>query len=229
VSRLIRASLARMVKVRSRRARSRSRPVSISAWASSTSWCRRSWRASARGVGTRPRPARTRIGSPNAWRMRPRVRLVAGTDRCRRSAAPVTLPPPRAGVGSAVNDLVRELGGAFGIGVLGSLTLVHYRGRLLGALAGQPAAAGRCAEAGLAQAFAVGGGPGSPVGLAARYAYAAGLDLGMMVGAGCAVVAAVVVCLGLRASGRWPPAGPVPAPDRQSAPDSERLLRGTGP
>jgi len=139
-----------------------------------------------------------------------------------------SLPPPKAGVGSAVNDLVRELGGAFGIGVLGSLTLMHYRGRLLGALAGQPAAAGRYAEAGLAQAFAVGGGPGSPVGLAARYAYAAGLDLGMLVGAGCAVAAAAVVCLGLRAPGRLTSDRPVPASDGQSASSSERLVRGPG-
>ena len=38
-----------------------------------------------------------------------------------------SLPPHKAGVGSAVNDLVRELGGAFGIGVLGSITLSRLR------------------------------------------------------------------------------------------------------
>jgi hypothetical protein len=66
------------------------------------------------------------------------------------------------------------------------------------------------------------------VGVAARYAYAAGLDLGMMVGAGCAVAAAVVVCLGLRARRRLPSDGPVPAPDGQTTPSSERLVRGSG-
>jgi MFS family permease len=31
-----------------------------------------------------------------------------------------SVPPHKAGVGSAVNDVARELGGAFGIGILGS-------------------------------------------------------------------------------------------------------------
>jgi hypothetical protein len=48
-----------------------------------------------------------------------------------------SLPPHQAGVGSAVNDLTRELGGAFGIGILGSLTLDRYRSRLSPVLSGQ--------------------------------------------------------------------------------------------
>jgi Na+/melibiose symporter-like transporter len=37
-----------------------------------------------------------------------------------------TLPPARAGVGSAVNDTVRELGGALGVAVVGSIAATSY-------------------------------------------------------------------------------------------------------
>jgi hypothetical protein len=102
-------------------------------------------------------------------------------------------PPHKAGVGSAVNDLVRELGGALGIGVLGSLTLSRYQTRLAPVLDHDHAATG--ARHGLTQAFAIGGGPDSAIGLAARSAYASGLDLAMAVGAAFVLVAAVVVYL----------------------------------
>ena len=37
-----------------------------------------------------------------------------------------TLPPARAGVGSAVNDTVREFGGALGVAVIGSVAATSY-------------------------------------------------------------------------------------------------------
>jgi len=37
-----------------------------------------------------------------------------------------TLPPARAGVGSAVNDTVREFGGALGVAVIGSIAATSY-------------------------------------------------------------------------------------------------------
>lgn len=37
-----------------------------------------------------------------------------------------TLPPARAGIGSAVNDTVRELGGALGVAVIGSIAASRY-------------------------------------------------------------------------------------------------------
>jgi MFS transporter, DHA2 family, multidrug resistance protein len=117
-----------------------------------------------------------------------------------------SLPPAKAGVGSAVNDLVRELGGAFGIGVLGSLTLSHYQSRLAPFVAGHPATA--MARHGLAQAFAVGGGPQSRLGQAARAAYSSGLDLAMVVGAAFVLAAAAVVCLAMPRTTRPPAAAP---------------------
>jgi EmrB/QacA subfamily drug resistance transporter len=41
-----------------------------------------------------------------------------------------TLPPARAGVGSAVNDTVRELGGALGVAVIGSIAATSYTASL---------------------------------------------------------------------------------------------------
>jgi EmrB/QacA subfamily drug resistance transporter len=45
-----------------------------------------------------------------------------------------TLPPARAGVGSAVNDTVRELGGALGVAVIGSIAASGYASTLHGEL-----------------------------------------------------------------------------------------------
>ncbi len=47
-----------------------------------------------------------------------------------------TLPPSRAGVGSAVNDTVRELGGALGVAVIGSVAASMYASDLQGQLDG---------------------------------------------------------------------------------------------
>jgi EmrB/QacA subfamily drug resistance transporter len=48
------------------------------------------------------------------------------------------LPPDKAGVGSAVNDTARELGGTFGVAVVGSLFASVYAGRLGELLTGSP-------------------------------------------------------------------------------------------
>jgi EmrB/QacA subfamily drug resistance transporter len=51
------------------------------------------------------------------------------------------LPPARAGVGSAVNDATRELGGTLGVAVVGSLFASRYADALRGALEGRAPAA----------------------------------------------------------------------------------------
>ena len=127
-----------------------------------------------------------------------------------------SLPPHKAGVGSAVNDLVRELGGAFGIGVLGSLTLSRYQSRLAPALDHQSASAGTVAREGLAQAFGVGGGPDSALGHAARSAYSSGLDLAMIIGAVLIFATAVAICAAMPAGDREPTVMRDRAPHRLS-------------
>jgi hypothetical protein len=47
-----------------------------------------------------------------------------------------TLPPARAGVGSAVNDTVREFGGALGVAVIGSIAATSYASSMRGELDG---------------------------------------------------------------------------------------------
>lgn len=47
------------------------------------------------------------------------------------------LPPARAGVGSAVNDATRELGGTLGVAVVGSLFASQYADALVLALRGR--------------------------------------------------------------------------------------------
>jgi MFS family permease len=140
-----------------------------------------------------------------------------------------SLPPHRAGVGSALNDLNRELGGAFGIGVLGSLTATHFQSRLTPALAsftathfpsrptpalashpGPVTAAAAEANRGLAQALALAGGPHAPLAVAARAAYTSGLDLAMLIGAAVVLAAAIVVYLALPAKPSPPDASQVP-------------------
>jgi MFS family permease len=60
------------------------------------------------------------------------------------TTAPVTesimgsLPPSRAGVGSAVNDTTRQTGGAVGVAVIGSIFLAHYHSQI-GSLSFLPA------------------------------------------------------------------------------------------
>src|SRR5213079_2468447 len=61
------------------------------------------------------------------------VRLVYGIGMG-ITVSPVTesimgsLPPGRAGVGSAVNDTTRQTGGALGVAVIGSIFLFRYHG-----------------------------------------------------------------------------------------------------
>ena len=59
----------------------------------------------------------------------------------------LSLPLDKAGVGSAVNDTTREVGGAIGIAVLGSILSSHYRSAMAASIAQLPAEAAQVAEA----------------------------------------------------------------------------------
>ncbi|MCU1485602.1 MAG: hypothetical protein JWN67_2348, partial [Actinomycetia bacterium] len=66
-----------------------------------------------------------------------------------------SVPPERAGMGSATNDTTRELGGALGVAVLGSVVTTHYRAASLPALDGLAAAPRALVRSGLAGALGV--------------------------------------------------------------------------
>lgn len=107
-----------------------------------------------------------------------------------------SVPLGRAGVGSAMNDTTRELGGALGVAVLGSVVTSRYTAGLGDALAGLPEAARQLADTGLAGSLAVADGIGGPQGEAladaAKQAFVDGLGAAAIIGAVVVAVAAIV-------------------------------------
>ena len=100
----------------------------------------------------------------------------------------------KAGVGSAMNDTTRELGGALGVAVLGSLLTSAYTSSIDGAVAGLGAADRTVAESGMVGAFQVAqrlGASGSGLVEAAKDAFMDGVHLAALTGAGVVVIAAV--------------------------------------
>ncbi len=65
------------------------------------------------------------------------------------------LPPDRAGVGSAVANTVRQVGGALGVAVLGSVLSATYRADMIDATAGLPAGAASAARESVSGGYAV--------------------------------------------------------------------------
>jgi hypothetical protein len=101
----------------------------------------------------------TRVDTPYVYIAFSMVVLASGMGL---SMAPLTssimgsLPLGKAGVGSAVNDTTRELGGAFGVAVLGSLLQSTYSGRVAD-LPGIPSAARDLAQNSLGDAMRAAG------------------------------------------------------------------------
>ena len=108
-----------------------------------------------------------------------------------------TVPAHQAGAGSAVNDTIREVGGALGVAIVGSLTAAIYRSRLTGALAAHHAPNGLLHTAGssLAAADAVGkrlgGLRGGEIVRAAQHSFTTAMAVGMRVAAVVAIAAAI--------------------------------------
>jgi EmrB/QacA subfamily drug resistance transporter len=107
-----------------------------------------------------------------------------------------SVPLSRAGVGSAMNDTTRELGGALGVAVLGSIVTSQYTSGLGDSLAGIPEQARSIAESGLSGALLVAGRAGGPQGEqladAARQSFVDGLGWAAALAATVVFVAAIV-------------------------------------
>jgi len=134
-----------------------------------------------------------------------------------------TLPREKAGSGSAVNNTFRQVGGALGIAVLGSVLSTVYRGGIDGHLGGLPAAArdaaGESIEATLGVAEKLGP-AGAPLVTAAHDAFLDAMHVTAVCSAGVSLVGALVVALFL--PGRAP-AGPRPADGGAAEPsDADR-------
>jgi MFS family permease len=114
-----------------------------------------------------------------------------------------TVPSDQAGAGSAVNDTIREVGGALGVAVIGSLTAAAYRNRLTSELATRhtPGVVTHVATGSIAAADAIGkvlgGVRGGEVLQAAQHSYTSAMALGMRVAAAVALVAAVATVAAL--------------------------------
>jgi len=124
------------------------------------------------------------------------------------------LPPERAGVGSAVNDTTRELGGTLGVAIAGSLVASIYSAKIVDGLAGTPvppqavAAAKDSVSAALVVAdratAQAGPAAGDLIRQVASRAYIDGFVLSSRVMAGVALLGALAAYLWLPARAREP-------------------------
>ncbi|MFJ8625589.1 MFS transporter [Kitasatospora sp. NPDC093550] len=109
-----------------------------------------------------------------------------------QAAALVTLPAARAGVGSGLLQTLRQVGGALGIAVFGSLLSGAYRGAL--DTGGLPAgAAHRAGESVVAADALARAGGGPALSASAHAAYVHGMGVVLLVAGLVAVVSAVLV------------------------------------
>jgi EmrB/QacA subfamily drug resistance transporter len=143
-----------------------------------------------------------------AWRM---VVLASGLAL---TMAPATesimgsLPLAKAGVGSAVNDTTRQVGGALGVAVLGSVFTSIYGSHLSNALSGQTVPADVLEQAkdsvgaALRAAAAIGGSTGDGIGAAARSAFIDGFHAALRVGALVTIIGVVITLVWLPARAR---------------------------
>ena len=106
----------------------------------------------------------------------------------------VSLPLNKAGVGSAVNDTTRELGGALGVAVLGSLIASLYRADLPASAHAATTSLG----AGLEAATQLPGSAGAALAHSARAAYVHAFDITMLVAVSVALLTAALVWVVLR-------------------------------
>ena len=114
-----------------------------------------------------------------------------------------TVPARQAGAGSAINDTIREVGGALGIAIVGSLAAAVYRSQLTHVLTARhaPGLIVHVATSSVAAADAAGqqagGAPGSELVAAAHSAFVNAMAMGVRVAAGVALVSAVAAIFAL--------------------------------
>jgi EmrB/QacA subfamily drug resistance transporter len=128
-----------------------------------------------------------------------------------------SLPRAKAGVGSAVNDTTRQMGGAIGVALIGSLLASVYRSDVRTGLAGSgsPASlveqASSSVQSGVAAGRELGGALGQQVVTVSHQSFVSGYHVGVVVAAAIVLVAAVAVFRWLPARAVAADAGVVPA------------------
>jgi DHA2 family multidrug resistance protein-like MFS transporter len=121
-----------------------------------------------------------------------------------------TLPREKAGVGSAVSNTIRQIGGALGVAVLGSMLAAVYRNDMTPKVAGLPAAARSIAAESISGTYGVAeklGPAGKALTAAANEAFVHAMHT-------TAIGSLIVAVLGLIVVAAWLPrrSGPVNAP-----------------
>ncbi|MGN9767998.1 MFS transporter [Micromonospora sp. SD12] len=132
------------------------------------------------------------------------------------------LPREKAGVGSAVSNTIRQVAGALGVAVLGSVLSAVYRADVESALRDLPAGASEAAGESISGAYAAAGqlGPAAPQLIAvADDAFLAAMHWAAGLAAATAALGIVVVL-------RWMPGRPAARPG-EPAPVGEAELAGT--
>src|SRR5271163_4876481 len=130
-----------------------------------------------------------------------------------------SLSPDKAGVGSAINDTTRELGGTLGVAIVGSVFASVYSGGIdsASALTALPEDVRSTMERSMAAAYKVVGqlpaGRATDVRDAVNHAFLHGLQIGAVVCAGIALVAACAVAALLPARARQPTPATTPYPE----------------
>jgi EmrB/QacA subfamily drug resistance transporter len=116
-----------------------------------------------------------------------------------------SLPLAKAGVGSAVNDTTRQVGGALGVAVLGSVMSSTYGPRVADAISGFPLPAEQAKAihdqigAAMRVASEIGGPPGRALADVASRGFADGMSTAFLIGAAALALGAVIVALFLPA------------------------------
>jgi hypothetical protein len=119
------------------------------------------------------------------------------------------VPKEKAGVGSAMNDVTRQVGGSLGTAVIGSLVASFYGSRVSDAASGLPSGARSAVTDSIGSADAVAAqlpaNQGAALSHAAASAFTDALGLGLCAAAVAAFVAAVVVIRRLPARASFDP------------------------
>ena len=135
------------------------------------------------------------------------------------------VPPEKAGVGSAVNDTTRELGGVLGVAILGSIAANSYHSNMPEtALAnrGLPQAAASAAHDSIGGAISVArsiGAAGQDLARTAGQHYVTAMSTSVRIGAGFAVLGALVALI-------WLPARAAAARSERVGFDAETAMAG---
>ncbi|SRR5581483_10363437 len=136
-----------------------------------------------------------------------------------------SLPKEKAGVGSAMNDTTRQVGGAVGVALLGSVLTSHYTGAVTGALGNHvPGPVLHEASQSIGSAIGIANDPVNRVFApavldATKHAFVDGLHIAVVVGA-------VIVYAGIVAVLKWLPAR---ALDVEHADAADAVPMGIGP